>query len=191
MLNSGVVRRQVSNLASEISGFIIPMSDEFWNIHIVIGATKVGNAAEVVVSEVAASTARNVSAKTGSPFGAIIAIQFSCSQWGFGPCITGLQSLLGLAIAGKVPLYTGPVIQIVLVVLSSAVVVISGPVGLGFVSSSAKFSFPLVDITTSSFFSVQTAAIVYHLKIHCKKKLYNVFIIYIHILTTYYSQYTQ
>jgi hypothetical protein len=34
------------------------MSDEFWNIHIIIGATKVRNTTEVVVSEVVASTAR-------------------------------------------------------------------------------------------------------------------------------------
>ena len=61
MLNSRVVNKQVSNLASEISGFIIPMLDEFWNIHIVIRATKVRNAVEVVVSEVAASTTRIVS----------------------------------------------------------------------------------------------------------------------------------
>jgi len=53
VIKSRVVRKQVSNLASEISGFIIPMLDGFWNIHIVMGATKVGNTAEVVVSEIA------------------------------------------------------------------------------------------------------------------------------------------
>jgi hypothetical protein len=61
VVKSRVVRKEVSNVASEISGFIIPMSDEFWNIHLVIRATKVGNAVEVVVSEVAASTTRIVS----------------------------------------------------------------------------------------------------------------------------------
>jgi len=139
------------------------MSDDFGNIHIIIGATKVGNAAVVVKSEIAASTARNVSAKTGSPFGAVVAVQFSCSQGGLGPLVAGLQSLLGLAVAVKITLYAGPVIHIVLIVLPSAVVVIFGPVGLGFVEPSVQLSFSLVDVTTSSFFSIQTAAIVYHL----------------------------
>jgi hypothetical protein len=154
--------KQVFDLASEIGRFVIPMSDDFGNIHIIVGATKVGYAAVVVISEIAATTARNVSAKTGSLFGAIVTVQFSCSQWGLGPLVTGLQSLLGLAVAVKITLYAGPVVHKVLFVLHSAVVVISGPVGLGFVGP-GQLSFSFVDVTTSGFFSIQTVAIVYHL----------------------------
>ena len=80
--------------------------------------------------------------------------------------VSGFQSLLGLSIAVKVPFHTGPVVHKVLFMFHGAVVVVSGPVCIGFIASDrlcGQLGFSLVDVGASGFFPIQTASVVNHL----------------------------
>ena len=80
--------------------------------------------------------------------------------------VSGFQSLLGLSIAVKVSFHTGPVLHKVLFVFHSIVVVVSGPVCIGFIASDrlcGQLGFSLVDVGASGFFPIQTASVVNHL----------------------------
>ena len=79
---------------------------------------------------------------------------------------SGVQSLLGLSIAAKVPFHAGPVVHKVLFVFHGAVVVVSGPVSVGFIGLDwhyGQLGFSLVDVGASGFFPIQTASVVNHL----------------------------
>ena len=80
--------------------------------------------------------------------------------------VSGFQSLLGLSVAVKVPFHAGPVVHKVLFVFHGAVVVVFGPICIGFIGLDrlcGQLGFSLVDVGASGFFPIQTAAIVNHL----------------------------